>query len=255
MGRAPVFARAPRTIRATSAPVRRESDGVVDISAADADDSPWANGWTSEGVIEVLEPLVVETRRARIWAVIDARTDNVTVAMDAPHDPHNGAAVMRTCDAFGVQTVHVVEALEPFLFVRKVSLGTERWIDVERHPGYDVAIARLKRLGYTLVSAIAGGEMVPSDLAKLEKLALIMGNERDGVSSAFMQASEHTVRIPMRGFVESLNMSVSTAILLHAAMSDRPGDLSEARRREVYARGLFRSVVRVRDVLANSKPR
>ena len=63
------------------------------------------------------------------------------------------------------------------------------------------------------------------------------------------------MKIPMRGFVESLNMSVSTAILVHAAMAERKGDLSDPRRREVYARGLIRSVVRVRDVLANLTPR
>lgn len=235
--------------------MRRESDGVECLSASVRDDSPWAKGWTSEGLIQVLEPLVMEPRRARIMELVNGRTDNVTVAMDAPHDPHNGAAVMRTCDAFGVQTVHVVEALEPFLFVKKVSMGTERWLDVERHPAYEPAILRLKSLGFTLVSAVADGELVPADLPKIEKLALIMGNERDGVSEAFMRSSNHTVRIPMRGMVESLNMSVSTAILLHAAMATREGDLTEVRRREIYARGLVRSVVRVRDVLANLKPR
>jgi tRNA (guanosine-2'-O-)-methyltransferase len=84
---------------------------------------------------------------------------------------------------------------------------------------------------------------------------LIMGNERDGISEAFLSASAHRVKIPMRGFVESLNMSVSTAILVHAAMAHRKGDMVESRRREIYARGLVRSVVRVRDVLANLNPR
>jgi len=235
--------------------VRRESDGVADISAAQRDDSFLAPGWSAEGLIEVLEPLVVEGRRARILEVIAGRTDNVTVAMDAPHDPHNGAAVLRTCDAFGVQQVHVVEVVEPFLLVRKVSLGTERWVDVHRHATHQAAIARLASTGHKLVAACANGELIPGDLARLERFALIMGNERDGVSGAFMQAAVHTVRIPMRGFVESLNMSVSTAILLCAAMADRKGDLTEPRRREIYARGLVRSVVRVRDVLASLSPR
>ena len=227
----------------------------MSISAAHRDDSPWANGWSTEGLISVLEPLVVEQRRLRIWDVVNGRTDNVTVAMDAPHDPHNGAAVIRTCDAFGVQTVHVVESIEPFLFVRKVSLGTERWVDVERHRSHESAISRLQSQGFTIVAARADGTLIPADLARIERLALIMGNERDGVSEAFLRAASDCVKIPMRGFVESLNMSVSTAILLHAAMAERAGDLPESRRREVYARGLIRSVVRVRDVLANMTPR
>jgi tRNA (guanosine-2'-O-)-methyltransferase len=235
--------------------VRRESDGVIDISAAHRDDSPWTKGWSTEGLISVLEPLVVEQRRARILEVIEGRTDNVTVAMDAPHDPHNGAAVLRTCDAFGIQQVHVVERIEPFLFVHKVSLGTERWIDVHRHPTQESAIAQLQIDGYSIVAACADGELVPDDLAQFERFALIMGNERDGVSEEFLRASAHRVKIPMRGFVESLNMSVSTAILLHATMAKRKGDLSESRRRQIYARGLVRSVVRVRDVLSNLNPR
>lgn len=235
--------------------VRRESDGVSDISAAHRDDSPWAKGWSTEGLISVLEPLVLEQRRARILEVIEGRTDNVTVAMDAPHDPHNGAAVLRTCDAFGIQQVHVVERLEPFLFVRKVSLGTERWVDVHRHATQQSAITQLQSAGYLVVAACADGELVPSDLAQFERFALIMGNERDGISEAFLSASAHRVKIPMRGFVESLNMSVSTAILVHAAMAHRKGDMVESRRREIYARGLVRSVVRVRDVLANLNPR
>ena len=234
--------------------MRRESDGVVNLSAAHRDD-PWAYGWSTEGLIAVLEPLVVEQRRARIWDVVDSRTDNVTVAMDAPHDPHNGAAVIRTCDALGIQTVHVVESIEPFLFVRKVSLGTERWVNVKRHRSHELAIARLRQQSFTIIAACTDGALVPADLAKIERLALIMGNERDGVSEPLLRAAADCVKIPMRGFVESLNMSVATAILLHAAMANRKGDLSESRRREIYARGLIRSVVRVHDVLANSSPR
>lgn len=236
-------------------PVRRESDGVVDISAAHRDDNPWVNNWSTEGLISVLEPLVVEQRRARIMQVVEGRTDNVTVAMDAPHDPHNGAAVLRTCDAFGVQQVHVVERIEPFLLVRKISLGTERWVEVHRHATQEAAIARLQSQDYAIVAACANGGLLPADLAGIERFALVMGNERDGVGEAFLRAASHRVKIPMRGFVESLNMSVSTAILLHASLADRKGDLSESRRREIYARGLVQSVVRVRDVLANLKPR
>lgn len=235
--------------------MRRQSDGVVDISAAHRDDRFWASGWSTEGLISVLEPLVVERRRARILEVVEGRTDNVTVAMDAPHDPHNGAAVLRTCDAFGVQQVHVVERIEPFLFVKKVSLGTERWVEVHRHATQESAILSLQSHDYTIVAAGADGELLPAELSRFERFALIMGNERDGVGDAFLRAAAYRVKIPMRGFVESLNMSVSTAILLQAAMANRKGDLPQSRRREIYARGLIRSVVRVRDVLANLNPR
>lgn len=237
-------------------PVRRESEGAIPASlAAQWDDMPWTRGWSSEGLISVLEPLVLEQRRARLWQLAAGRTDNVTVAMDAPHDPHNGAAVMRTCDAFGVQQIHVVEAIEPFLLARRVSLGTERWVDVHRYSTYASAIERLRREGYTLVAACMDGELIPADLVHLERFALVMGNEKAGVSKEFLTASHQRVRIPMRGFVESLNLSVATAILLHAALAQRNGDLTDARRREIYARGLVQSVVRIREVLAHLEPR
>lgn len=234
--------------------MRRESNDVVAASAAQWD-TDWYHGWTTEGLIAVLEPLVDEQRRRRLWDLVDGRTDNVTVAMDAPHDPHNGAAVMRTCDAFGVQHIHVVEAIEPFLLARKVSLGTERWIDVHRYADYAAAIAALKGEKYLLIAACMDGELVPEDLPKIERFALVMGNEREGVSDAFLAAADHRVRIPMRGFVESLNLSVSAAILLNAALANRQGDLSDVRRREVYARGLLKTVTRVREILPNLEPR
>ena len=237
------------------AAVRRESEGVINTSAAQWDDELRRAGWSVGGVISVLEPLVVEPRRERLHQVIESRTDNVTVAMDAPHDPHNGAAVMRTCDAFGVQQIHVVEAIEPFLVARKVSLGTERWVDVHRYATYAAAIERLQSADFTLIAACMDGELMPSDLAHMDRFALVIGNERDGVSDTFMSAAAHRVRIPMRGFVESLNLSVSAAILLHAALAHRQGDLSEQRKRELYARGLIHSVVRVQDVLGNVEPR
>jgi tRNA (guanosine-2'-O-)-methyltransferase len=242
-------------LRATHGNVRRESEGVIDSSAAQWDDVAWTRGWSTEGLIAVLEPLVMEPRRVRILQLVAGRTDNVTVAMDAPHDPHNGAAVMRTCDAFGVQQLNVVEALEPFLLARKVSLGTERWVEVHRHGTYAAAIARLQSTGYTLVAACMNGELVPSDLAIIPRFALVMGNERAGVSNEFLAAAQLRVKIPMRGFVESLNLSVATAILLHAALGNRAGDLPESRQRELYARGLVHSVVKVRQVLASLEAR
>jgi len=99
------------------------------------------------------------------------------------------------------------------------------------------------------------GELVPADLATIPRFALVTGNEREGVSSEFLAAAQQRVRIPMRGFVESLNLSVATAILLHAALCNRAGDLSESRQRELYARGLVRSVVRVRDMLTSLEAR
>src|SRR5690606_23820602 len=104
-----------------------------------------------ERIVEVLEPMASEQRKARLKEVFAGRIGSVRVVMDAPHDPHNGAAVLRSCDAFGVFRVHVVERNERFNASNAVAKGTERWVEVIRHPTPDEAIAHLRRDGFTLV--------------------------------------------------------------------------------------------------------
>ncbi|MEZ4442023.1 MAG: RNA methyltransferase [Polyangiaceae bacterium] len=202
-----------------------------------------------EPVIAALEDLATPARCERLRHVFDQRIESVTVVMDAPHDPHNGAAVLRSCDAFGVYRIHVVERSEPFCASGAVAKGTERWVDAVSHPTAADAIARLRHEGYRLVGTHPEGELTPQALRNVERLALVMGNEHDGICEELNAACEARVRVPMRGFVESLNVSVTAAILLSQAAGDRPGDLPPERRRQLYARGLLMSVPRALDVL------
>src|SRR5215470_2207410 len=103
-------------------------------------------------IASVLEEFVTEPRRARLRGVIAVRLDAVTLVMDAPHDPHNGAAVIRSCDAFGVQRLHVVERIEPFLASNTVARGSERWVDVRTHADVAAATAALVASGHELVA-------------------------------------------------------------------------------------------------------
>jgi tRNA (guanosine-2'-O-)-methyltransferase len=235
--------------------VRRSTPSVFEIHHAKSAEAPWGTGFTAREVIEALEPLALERRALRFREVIDERIESVALVMDAPHDPHNGAAILRSCEAFGVQTVHVVEREEPFLVAGKVSKGTERWLDVIRHKTASQAIERLRQDGYQLAVAHPQGALLPEQLGDIPRLALIMGNESDGVCEELTAAAEHTVRVPMRGFVESLNVSVTTALLLSAATARRAGDLPEDRRTKLYARALFQSVPRSSEVLRNLKHR
>ncbi|HVJ88457.1 MAG TPA: RNA methyltransferase [Labilithrix sp.] len=205
-----------------------------------------------ERVIQLLEPLVLERRRERILKVIDGRLGSVQVVFDAPHDPHNGAAVVRSCEAFGVQRVNVVERKERFLLATSVSRGSEKWVDLRRWGDAASAVAALTGEGYELVGAHASGELSPNDLASIPRLAIVLGNERDGISEELFAACTRSVRVPMRGFVESLNVSVVAAILLAAATASRPGDLSREDRLRLYARGLYLSFEKADEVLGLS---
>ena len=234
--------------------MRRDSGDVflIDVPAARM---PWKAEWSPHGVVEVLEPWVADARRQRLLGVIERRIGSVTLLMDAPHDPHNGAAVLRSCDAFGLDTLHVVPQSEPFAAGRRVARGSECWVNVVVHDSPAQAIARLEANGFELVAAHPRGELLPQDLSTITRPCLVIGNEHDGISAALLSAARRSVQIPMRGFAESLNVSVAAAILLEAATRGRTGDLDDAARRTLYARGLYRSVNRAADVLSASRPR
>lgn len=205
----------------------------------------------TDAVGRVLEAHATEARRRRIRAVLDARLDSVTVLMDAPHDPHNGAAVVRSCDAFGVQRLHVIERFESFLAARTVSRGSQRWVDVRTYGGTDDALAALRASGHELVGTHPEGELLPHDLASIPRLALVLGNERDGIHAEIAAACSRRVRVPMRGFAESLNVSVTAAILLQHATHGRAGDLGEREQEYLYARALALTVPHAAEILAH----
>src|SRR5262249_42759896 len=144
--------------------------------------------------------------------------------------------------------VHVVPR-EPFVIARSIAQGAERWVDVVRHPDAEHAAEMLRTRGYELVATHPDGELVPEDLARIPRLALVFGNEHDGISTPLRLAAARSVRIPMRGMVESLNLSVSAAVLLAAATAGREGDLSGGERTRLYAKGLYRTVERAGEVL------
>ena len=170
--------------------------------------------------------------------------------MDAPHKPHNGAAVIRSCDAFGVQRLHVVERLEGFLAANSVARGSERWVDVRTYRDVEGAVAALAASGHELVATHPEGDLLPQDLASIPRVALVLGNERTGIAAHLRAACRHSVRIPMRGFAESLNVSVTAAILLQHATAGRPGELPTAEQEQLYARALAISVPRAAEILA-----
>jgi tRNA (guanosine-2'-O-)-methyltransferase len=203
-----------------------------------------------ERTIRLLEPLVTDERRERLRAVISRRLGCIAVVLDSPYDPHNGAAVLRSCEAFGVQRLHVVERRgTPFAVARSVSRGAEKWIDVVRHARPESALGWARSAGLPLVAADPDGELAPADLARMPRAAIVLGNEHEGIRGEIARACEARVRVGMRGFVESLNVSVTAAILLCAATEGRSGDLEEDEKRRLYARGLYLSVPRAEEVL------
>jgi len=230
--------------------MRRSTPGL--LGASDLVDARIARAESldPEALIRVLEPLVTEARQARLKEVIARRLASVAVVFDRPYDPHNGAAVVRSCEAFGVQQLHIVERPgTPFAVARSVARGAEKWIDVTCHAEPATAVAWARGAGLPLVATHPEGELSPDELGRMARVCVVLGNEREGIHGELAQACSARVRVPMRGFVESLNVSVTAAILLHAATQGRKGDLDGVAQRRLYARGLYLSVPHAEDVL------
>ena len=192
----------------------------------------------AEFVIRILEQYATDRRVGKLQTVFAARLDAVTVVLDGLHDPHNGAALVRTSEALGLARIHVIAQQAGYLAHAKVAKGTHKWLEVRAHENAEACVQSLHASGHVLVGAHPQGVLLPADLAKLPRVALVLGNEHEGISKPLLDACEANVRVPMRGFAESLNVSVSGAILLAFATESRPGDLPADEQRRLYARGL-----------------
>jgi tRNA (guanosine-2'-O-)-methyltransferase len=171
----------------------------------------------------VLEQFLQPERLHRLDEVLSSRTNTLTVVLDQVRNSHNVSAVLRSADAFGVSTVHLVG--EEFTYSPSISQGTERWMQLRSHPNAQAAISALRESGFSIVvlrpEEQSTGDTRPvlpvSQLPFEEKLALVFGNEASGVDPAFSDAADISSFIPMAGFVESLNISVACAICLYSS--------------------------------------
>jgi len=179
---------------------------------------------------------LVPERKARIDAVVAQRTRTLTVVIEAMCDPQNVNAVLRTCEAFGVQAVHVIEGpMKAFDRNKKVSQNADKWLDVRRWKSTRACLEALRADGFAIyVTHLGPGSRALAELSFAGKVALVFGNEHSGVSDEALALADASYAIPMRGFVQSLNVSVAAAISLAKAIERREaergrhGDLDEA---------------------------
>ncbi len=168
-------------------------------------------------LLDYLNGFISERRLRRFEEVLALRTRYVTLVLEDIYQSHNISAVLRSCDAFGVQDVHILEGNNPFRFSPEITQGTEKWLSIYRYAevGREDCIEQLKSRGYRIiVTSPHTKAATPETLDLSERLAIVIGNETSGVSERFSQAADGNLVIPMVGFVESLNLSVASAICL-----------------------------------------
>ena len=204
-----------------------------------------------ESVIGALTELVTDSRKERIEQVLASRKRSVIPVIEDVVDPHNASAVLRSAEAFGVQEVHFIENIQPFLAAKRVTQGTDKWLDLVRHDSTDKCLSSLRKRGYEIYVAAADGPNAVHlhELEKKPKVAVVFGNEHLGASAELREKVDGQLAVPMCGFVESLNLSVAAAITLYALAGLRKGDLSEEDRTALRARFMFDSVPRADEIV------
>jgi tRNA (guanosine-2'-O-)-methyltransferase len=151
--------------------------------------------------------------------VASERTRYVTVVLEDLFQEHNASAVIRTCECFGIQDLYAIEDKNKYTLQRKVARGAGQWIDLhrftERGKASEQALHHLKSRGYTIVATSPHSDAhAPESLPLEGPIALCFGTERLGLSTIMLEQADYHVKIPMYGFTESFNLSVSVALLL-----------------------------------------
>ncbi len=167
---------------------------------------------------------VSDHKREFIQKVLEQRTRHVTVVLEDIYQSQNISAVVRTCECMGLQDIHIIENTNVYQVNARVVKGSNRWMNLVRHRSKannntELCFQHLRKHGYTIYAADPSEEGVSIHDVDPDKVAIIFGNELHGVSEYALKNCDKRVRIPMYGFTESLNISVSVAICLNALVT------------------------------------
>jgi len=166
-------------------------------------------------LLNYLETFISPERKIRFEKILEERTKFVTVAIEDVFQLHNTSAVIRSCEVFGIQEAHVMEGRFGNRLDKNIAMGAEQWVDVKRYGSTAKCLERLKNEGYKIVATTPHDESCLLQDFKLDsKTALFFGTEREGLSEEVLKNADTLLKIPMVGFTESLNISVSAAIIL-----------------------------------------
>lgn len=204
--------------------------------------------------LEFLENILTDNRKERFLNVLKNRTNHFTIAVEDVFQMHNTSAVMRSCEVFGIQELNVIEQRYGKSIDKEIAMGAQKWVDINAFDSISGCVDSLKAKGYQIIATTPHeNDCLIDDFDISKPSALFFGTERDGLSEEILQKADGFLKIPMVGFTESLNISVSAAIIIQNLMhrlrnSDINWQLSEdeiLKKRLQWARSSIKDIMRI----------
>jgi tRNA (guanosine-2'-O-)-methyltransferase len=166
-------------------------------------------------LLQHLETFLTAHRKEKFVKILSQRTRHFTVATEDVYQLHNTSAVMRSCDVFGIQELHIIEEQNSKAIDSEIAMGAQKWVDLNRYNSVTTALTDLKDKGYQIIATTPHEkDSVLSEFDITKKSCFFFGRETEGLSQDVIDEADGFLKIPMVGFTESLNISVSAAIIL-----------------------------------------
>lgn len=206
-------------------------------------------------LFEYLQTYLTDRRKQLFKDILANRTRHFTVATEDVYQLHNTSAVLRSCDIFGIQDLHVVEDRKGKRVDKQIAMGAQKWVDLYRHDNIEECIDKLRSSGYRIVATTPHDPMVELDDFSIDrKAAFFFGKEDTGLSEKVLDLADERLSIPMFGFTESLNISVSAAIVLQSVIgrlhkSTIPWKLSPEESRDLEVQWTKRSIKHIDKII------
>lgn len=162
-----------------------------------------------------LENILTDNRKEKFLKVLANRTKHFTIAVEDVFQMHNTSAVMRSCEVFGIQELNIIEQRYGKKIDKEIAMGAQKWVDINQFDSITNCVSTLKNQGYQIIATTPHeNDCLLEDFDITKPSALFFGTERDGLSEEILQKADGFLKIPMVGFTESLNISVSAAIII-----------------------------------------
>jgi len=175
------------------------------------------------GIICYILSVPTKERIAKVNKVLAFKQPDLRIVLEEVKNTHNASAVVRTCDAAGILYVDIISASgDPFPVNEAISTRAEKWLRFQYHTSSAGCLTQLKKKGFKIAATSLDKDSLPYlSLDYTQPLAIVFGNEAEGVSEESLGLADYKIRIPMLGMVQSLNLSVSVGIILYEAMKQR----------------------------------